>query len=332
MFDSDTMLITDNEVLIRCAMKHYFKFKVPTMLMNPSKLKRKYTSADKANLDKFCDNDNIGIIVNLSQELNTKLWSAVNKDGDWDKAMRAYYDNCLLSVLSGAAIDMAKREYPIDCMEELQIVRDRNDDRDEEGRPIRPYFFAHVAKKKGYYSKKKNYMKHLAPMDFVQEIVDKHKKRDRFTGFGSGPVPIGNVFTHIDMSCKARSGYTDLILSMIRNMDSQTRLLYQSHDSVASSEEKRRLASMYFEHCVNSIKTMGLSNATMQELLVAMDQPENADIKRKLWSILFGALGREFSSLLNEAKEPINTIEECKDGEPGDVDVFWLHFRYVNVA
>ena len=139
------MLITDNNVLIRCAMKHYFKFKVPTMLMNPSKLKRKYTSADKANLDKFCDNDNIGVIVNLSQELNTKIWSAVNKDGDWDKAMKAYYDNCLLSVLSGAAIDMAKREYPIDCMEELQIVRDRNDDRDEEGRPIRPYFFAHVA-------------------------------------------------------------------------------------------------------------------------------------------------------------------------------------------
>lgn len=175
-------------------------------------------------------------------------------------------------------------------------------------------------------------MKHLAPMDFVQEVVDGHKKRDRFTGLGTGPVPIGNVFTHIDMPCKARSGYTDLILSMIRNMDAQTRLLYQSHDSVASGEEKRRLASIYFEHCVNSIKTMGLSNATMQELLVAMDQPENADIKRKLWSILFGALGREFSSLLNEAKEPINTIEECKDGEPGDVDVFWLHFRYVNAA
>ena len=175
-------------------------------------------------------------------------------------------------------------------------------------------------------------MKHLAPMDFVQEIVDGHKKRDRFTGFGSGPVPIGNVFSHIDRSCKARSGYTDLILSMIRNMDAQTRLLYQSHDSVASGEEKRKLASMYFEHCINSIKTMGLSNATMQELLVAMDQPENTDIKRKLWSILFGALGREFTSLLNEAKEPISTIEECKEGEPGDVEVFWLHFRYVNAA
>lgn len=332
MFDSDTMLITDNETLIRCAMKYYFTFKVPTMLMNPSKLRRKYTNADKADLDKYCDNDNIGIIVNLSQELNSKLWDAVNRNGDWDAAMKAYYDNCLLSVLSGAAIDMAKREYPIDCIEELQIVRDRYDDRDEEGKPIRPYFFAHVAKKKGYYSKKKNYMKHLAPMDFVQEAVDKHKKKDRFTGFESGPSSIGNIFNKVETSKCARSGYTSLVLSMIRDMNIKTRMLYQSQDMVISGEEKRRLASLYFERCVNGIKTMNLNDATMQELLVEMDKPENTDIKRKLWSILFGSLGEEFLHLLNVAKEPISTIEECKDGESGDVNVFWLKYRYVNAG
>lgn len=334
MFDSDTMLITDNEVLIRCASKHYNLFKVPTMIMESSKLKRKYTSTDKANLDKFCDNDNIGIIVNLSQELNTRLWQAVNKDGDWDRAMKAYYDNCLLSVLSGIAIDMTKREYPIDCMEELQIVRARHDEKDEEGRPIRPYFFAHVAKKKGYYSKKKNYKKQLAPMDFVQEIVDLKKRRAAYDNIGkSGKMcSVGEIFGDIGFPKAPRSGYVDLVLSMVRSMDNKTRMLYQAHADVASSSEKRRLASSYFDHCVEGIKTMNLNNATMQELLVAMDQPENSDIKRKLWSILFGALGREFSTLLAESKKPVSIIEECATEEDGDTRVFWLNFRHVNAA
>lgn len=334
-FDSDSVLLTDDKVLIRCAEKYYNTFKVPTMVMDSNKLKRKYTNVDKANLDRFCDNDNIGIIVNLSQEVNCKMWERINRFGDWDGAMKAYYDNCLLSILSGIAIDMTKREYAIDCMEELQLVRARYDDRDEDGKPIRPYFFAHVAKKKGYYSKKKNYKKHLAPMDFVQEIVDSKKNsgyKSRAVSGNKGLCSIGEIVEQLNPSEKARTGYVDLIISMVRDMDSRIRMIYQSHDSVVSGVEKRRLASNYFDRCIEGIKTMHVTNATMQELLVAMDCPENADIKRKLWTILFGAFGRELSSLLIESKTPINTIEECPAGENGDVSVFWLQFKYVSVA
>ena len=335
-FDSDTMLITDNETLIRCASKYYSTFKVPTMVVESSKIKRRYTNADKANLDKFCDNDNIGVIVNLSQELNSKLWHSINHDGNWAGAMKAYYDNCLLSVLSGLAIDMAKREYPIDCMEELQLVRTRYDDRDNEGRAIRPYFFAHVAKKKGFYdSKKKNYKRHMAPMDYVQDIVNRHKNsgaKYRHRSGGRGILSIGEILTSGSSSQKSRNGYVDLVLAMVRSLDSKTRMLYQANSNVASPIEKRKLASAYFDNCVEGIRTMQLNEATMRELLVAMDEPCNADIRRKLWSILFGSFGKEFSNLLIAAKEPVSTIEECAVGEDGDLDVFWLKFRYVSVA
>lgn len=104
MFDSDTILITDDNVLVRCAEKYYNIFKVPTMIVESSKKKRHYTSSDKADLDIFCDNDNIGVIVNLSQEINTIMWDRINRLGDWKGAMSAYYDNCLLSILSEIAI------------------------------------------------------------------------------------------------------------------------------------------------------------------------------------------------------------------------------------
>ena len=332
-FDSDTMLITDNETLIRCGSYYYNTFKVPTMVMNPQKRKRKYTNEDKANLDIYCDSDRIGVTVNLSQEINTIMWDRINRNGDWDGAMKAYYDNCLLSILSMIEIDSAKKEYPLDCMEELQLVRARYDERDEDGRAIRPNFFAHVAKKKGYYdAKKKNYKKQLAPMDFVQEIVNSRKTSGYYYRHKSGErgiCSIGEIIEQVSYSSQPRTGYTDLIISMVRDMDNKTRMLYQANDNVASGAEKRKLSSLYFNRCVEGIKTMRLTNATMQELLVAMDKPENADIKRKLWSILFGSLSREFSSLLISAKQPVNTIEECPTGEDGDIDVFWLKFRYV---
>ena len=91
-------------MLTRCAAKYYNTFKVPTMLLDASKKKRKYTSEDKANLDVFCDNDNIGVIVNLSQEINTIMWDRVNRAGNWKWAKEAYLDNCLLSILSEVAI------------------------------------------------------------------------------------------------------------------------------------------------------------------------------------------------------------------------------------
>lgn len=330
------MLITDNETLIRCGSKWYNTFKVPTMVMESTKHKRKYTNADKADLDIWCNSDRIGVTVNLSQELNSKIWDAINRNGDWEAAMQAYYDNCLLSILATIEIDSAKREYPLDCTEELQLVRARYNDRDEDGRAIRPHFFAHVAKKKGFYdSKKKNYKRHMAPMDYVQEVVNSHKnsgKKYRHKSGGRGVLTIGEILESKNITQQPRTGYVDLVLAMVRSLDNKTRMLYQANNDIASPVEKRRLSSMYFNDCVEGIKTMQLSNATMRELLIAMDKPENADIRRKLWSILFGSFGREFSSLLIEAKEPVCTIEECAAGEDGDVDVFWLKFRYVDVA
>lgn len=330
------MLLTDNEVMIRCASRYYNIFKVPTMVMDSKKRKRKYTNADKASLDIFCDSDNIGVIVNLSQEINTIMWDKINRNGDWMGAIKAYYDNCLLSILSMIAIDSAKKEYALDCMEELRLVRARYDERDADGKAIRPYFFAHVAKKKGYYDpKKKNYKRQMAPMDYVQDIVNAHKNsgnKYRHRSGGRGLCTIGEIIERKESVSNARFGYVELVLAMVRDMDNKTRMMYQANDSIASGEEKRRLASEYFNRCVNGVRNMNLNNATMQELLIAMDRPENASIKRKLWSILFGSLGREFSSLLIAAKEPVSTIEECAAGEDGDVDVYWLKFRYVNVA
>ena len=229
--------------------------------------------------------------------------------------------------------DSSKKEYALDCMEELQLVRARYDERDKDGKAIRPNFFAHVSRRKGYYNPdKKNYKSQMAPMDYVQQVINKRKGKRLGTINKADYVPIGEIFRARDYSQITRNGYVELVLMMVRDMSTKTRLLYQAHDSVVSGEDKRKLANVYFSHCINNIRTMKLSNSTIRDLIIEMDKPENSDIKRKLWSILFGSLDREFTELLKESKEDIYSIEECSGNESGDVDVFWLKFKYIKSA
>lgn len=331
-YDSDSVLITDNEVLIRCAEKYYNTFKVPTVVIDSAKKKRHYTSVDKANLDSFCDNDSIGVIVNLSQKINTIMFDRINRYGDWKGAMSAYYDNCLLSILSMLAIDATKREYPIDCMEELKIIRAKYDDRDKKDRAILPHFFAHVAKRKGYYdSKRKCYLPQMAPMDYLQDVVK--QKSNRGPQGDKIMFSISDLIKESDVDEQPRQGYVDLVLSMVRDMDSKTRCLYQvKSDVVADKERKRELANKYYEECIDGIKSLKLNNATMRELIIEMDKPENSGIRRKLWTIVFGSLGDELTSLLKSVSKPIYTLEECKQDDEFDISIYGIPFKKKLVA
>lgn len=61
-YDSDTMLITDDKLLIDVARRNYDKYKVPTNLTSSIKTKRFYTNEDKADLDVKTSVNKIGEI------------------------------------------------------------------------------------------------------------------------------------------------------------------------------------------------------------------------------------------------------------------------------
>ena len=229
---------------------------------------------------------------------------------------------------------MTKREYPIDCIEELKIVRAKYNEKDNKDRAIRPHFFAHVAKKKGYYdSKRKNYKPQMAPMDYLQDIVKRRNNSGTKAGKGMLSCSIGELIKDVPLEEQPRQGYVDLVLSMVREMDTATRCLYQvKSDVVADKERKRELANKYYEKCIEGIKNLNLNAATMRELLIEMDKPENSRIRRKLWTIVFGSLGEELTSLLREIKQPVYTFEECKESDEYDVRIYDIPFKKKYIA
>lgn len=174
-FDSDTVLLTDNPVLLRAAKRNYNVFSVPTSDVEAKKIERYYSSEQQADLDIKTSVNKIGEIVNLSQIANSILWNRVNKGASFDDVKDLYFEISKLDVMSNIEIDKAKREYPIDSGAEIDKIRNSIITQDSNGRRIMPKFFSVIEKSKGYYdSERKQYKKHETAMDYLQAIIEKH--------------------------------------------------------------------------------------------------------------------------------------------------------------
>lgn len=162
-YDSDSMLITDNKILIKEATEFYNEFKVPVCNIQ---------SVTKANqplyeLDYNTSVNKVGEIVNLSQKLNTLLWDKVIKGYLDEQTDEIYFDVCKLAVLSGIEIDKAKRAYDnINVTKELITIRNKYE-------KINPDFFKEIDFSPE--ANAKEYEHFYTTMDHIYRLADKIK-------------------------------------------------------------------------------------------------------------------------------------------------------------
>ena len=125
-YDSDTMLMSDNPILVKAAKKNYKKFPVPYTSYKP--LEKAPAKHDKKTIEKLYEIDKsiarnyVGSIVNLSQLLNSHFWNQYNNDKK-DFNLELYKKICILSSLAGSEIDRSKRMFPFDTHEEYNRIR-----------------------------------------------------------------------------------------------------------------------------------------------------------------------------------------------------------------
>lgn len=192
-FDSDQMLITDNNILLNAAKKNYDIFKVPTSNVHARKVKRYYTPEDQADLDIRTSNNLIGEIINLSQQLNSQLWDMANNSKKTIKQLynsdsnfrRLYFDICQLDVMSCIEIDKAKKEFDVDSKAEIKRIQNKHIKIDNDtGMKKQAYFLGVISKIKGYDEKKNiSYKMCDTTMDYLEESIDRFSparcKRDK---------------------------------------------------------------------------------------------------------------------------------------------------------
>ena len=152
-YDSDTMLVTNNQNLWRVAYLNYRKFGVPVCTVKPKAEKSEdttYSTApeDLAKLDINISENRIGEIVNLSQFLNSLYWDRIAMGATHEELQDLYVDICKLAVLSGMEIDKAKRSYEVNSAKVLSDLQRRKKEFKEKHSGAVPEFFAFITENK----------------------------------------------------------------------------------------------------------------------------------------------------------------------------------------
>lgn len=158
-YDSDSMLITDDKLLVETAERYKEQFKVPVCGIS-SMSKSGQTLSE---LDHDTSENKIGEIVNLSQKLNSIIWNEMHDGASMEKILEIYNDVCKLAVLSGLEIDKAKRAYDnVNVGKELSALRKKYN------RPA-PIFFKEIDEK----GKENEYAFYDTAMDYIYQAVRK---------------------------------------------------------------------------------------------------------------------------------------------------------------
>lgn len=318
-FDSDTMLITNNEILVNAAKKNYDLFKVPTRNINPPKSKRHYTLEDLADLDDRTSNNKIGEIVNLSQELNSLLWDIVAKSGmtveeQYEYIKEIYYDVCQLDVLSNIEIDKAKKEYPIDTTAELKRMRKKYSNllTMTDGRKRMPYFLGFIAETKDYKNvDRKDYQKYDTSMDLLHTCIGNNRSSK---SKGKDFLPLAEIFKPLNYDKnKVVKTQVAKIIEMAESTFSYNQMIAQN--SCLSSEDKRSYIMKAKEDLLYEINRMKISEHTMYRLLLNLDSKKHSKIKNLLFYILFNYKNDVLTNMLNHYNKINTFLIEDKDGE-----------------
>ncbi len=158
-YDSDTMLITDDKLLVAAAEKHNSLFKVPVCgIMSGGN-----ASNALSELDHKTSENKIGEIVNLSQKLNSLIWDKLNSGASAADILPIYEDVCKLAVLSGLEIDKAKRAYDnVNVGVELTALRKKYN-------TPAPIFFQEIDE--AYRNRERQYAFYNTTMDYIYKAV-----------------------------------------------------------------------------------------------------------------------------------------------------------------
>ena len=243
-YDSDTMLITDDELLIEAADRYKDFFKVPVCNIQAAQK----TSQTLYDLDYNTSENKIGEIVNLSQKLNSILWDEIHKGASEADVLAIYEDVCKLAVLSGLEIDKAKRSFDnVNVGKELVTLRKKYD------KPA-PKFFAEIDEQvKG---RKKQYVFYNTAMDYIYQLAGKihfRKGREQYSFLRpisaslAYDITSGNAteYRHKDKiveiidECKAR---INRLYMELRTADEQEREVIYDRIADEKTERDRQVA------------------------------------------------------------------------------------------
>ncbi len=337
-YDSDSMLLTDNDILVAAAEKNYNLFPVPFADFQSEKkpLKNLDSCNKKTNLilnlydiDNKIANNNVGKIVNLSQLLNSYLWD--NFGNGKNKSYKELYNKiAILSVLSGAEIDSAKRSFPFNTTTEYnRILKYANKNGFKKPKPL---FFVALTKKNGHKPKigdikkgsNKN-RKFKTTMDFLWAAANENKFNSKIRtntisffdliceGFNTNSIP-GPVYNQVNKAIKVledTSEAVDKISNQMNNNDFELKKMNFNNE----------IKKAYFE-LKRKINTPEKTKLVIKRLEEREDGYSKSFIFLYIITSFSYALGYTLRELFSEDAKALPTLRKTAPGEKPQYTLF----------
>ena len=312
-YDSDSMLVTNDEWIIAGVTGCYDILKVPVCKAEPiGKTDYENTPRSLAALDQTIAKNKIGEIVNLSQFLNCLLWDGLFTEQGEHHPMDIYHDICILAVLSGMEIDKAKRLYSADSTKVLSRLRHyrQNYKRDHGGNL--PAFYKYIVGDETPDAGENN--AHLeAPMAFVHDAVDAFPGRAAYTR----TLPLSEIFELDPTDAGANDTHKKQnIIKAVKEAHTKITAM-QTAMKEASDDEKLILcdeANEVYQACLKIVSKNVANDHILCMLLSEIDHPDKSkyDIKSARY-LLFASL------LYEDNRRLLSKIKTVEGFEPYDL-------------
>ena len=186
--DSDSVAIFNNETMTKLAKNCYGKYRVCVNGIKPDNTEYTLSLADMAKIDGklSVSTKQIGMVTNNAQIALSLYWDNKNKGMDIEsEEMISLLDNISkFSILSGIAIDGAKRQYGVNIDAEIKKIRKELAlKKDEKGNLAKPNFWKYVYNDKHDKAedasegiKRTHY---YCPMDYLYDAMKVEKGKDK---------------------------------------------------------------------------------------------------------------------------------------------------------
>lgn len=296
--------------------------------MGGSKKSRKYTTEDQSDLDIKTSKNLIGDIVNMSQELNSRIWDIVNGGnfhGENHSVEKLYENVCKLSVASGIEIDRAKKEFLINTANELSTIR-QDCPLTENGKSVKPHFFAHISRQKGYYNPQKKTYKHFrTSMDYLQQCVNSYRLTRSGRVCKNEFLPFSNVVWVAGYNSKNSSEekISEVIFAANKFKDVSDSIF--SNESL-TKDDRHLLYSLAKADFTDVICGKAINRDTMISILLAIEKEENKKVRRRIFYALFGYPNTSFYEVIKSGNKHIPLLKENSDG---DIALFHKTFSQI---
>ena len=305
--DSDTMLITDNEILIRAGLRNYDKFLVPTNLINPEKKNVEYTPQNLAKLDDDTSENYIGQIINFSQVLNSYYWDCKNNDRDIDYD-DLYKDICQLDCMSGVEIDKAKKDFgELKNSKELMVLRKKYADLQY------PAWLDWIGTNNStVYNSKKNQMKFDCTMQYLFDCLErypiKHRKyKDTDKDY---IIKLSKIYDCEDYNVnkKALAAIEELCNKMVAANANRSRINNNEEDIT------NQFNFDYEQFSFHMRRYRSVSRGTCNKIISILEDDKHKDEKQKWYYALKGLLEvncQPLIKLIDDKREYVNVLKRA---------------------